>query len=48
MGAWLAPKGTSIGAMYLYWLGGLLALYPLCVWYGRFKTRHPDSLLRFI
>ncbi len=48
MGSWLAPDGTSIGAMYLYWLGGLLALYPLCLWYGKFKTRHRDSLLRFV
>ncbi len=48
LGAWLAPDGTSIGVMYLYWLGGLLALFPLCLWYGNFKSRHPDSLLRFI
>lgn len=48
MGAWLAPTGTSIGIMYLYWLAGLGVLYPLCLWYGGFKTRHPNSLLRFI
>jgi uncharacterized membrane protein len=26
----------------------LLALYPLCRWYGRFKRSHPGSLLRFV
>jgi uncharacterized membrane protein len=48
LGAWLAPSGTSIPTMYLYWLGGLVLLFPLCLWYGVFKDRHRDSLLRFI
>lgn len=48
LGAWLAPDGTTLAAMYLYWLGGLMVLWPLCFWYGRFKSRHPDSLLRFV
>ena len=26
----------------------LLALYPLCRWYDRFKQSHPQSLLRYL
>jgi uncharacterized membrane protein len=49
LGAWLAPSGTSLEVMYLYWLAGLAILYPLCVWYGSFKQRQPaNSLLRFL
>lgn len=48
LGAWLAPNGTAIATMYPYWLGGVLLLFPLCLWYGNFKNSHPDSLLRFI
>lgn len=49
LGAWFAPQGTSIAAMYPYWLLGLVLLFPLCLWYGRFKRRQPaNSLLRFL
>jgi uncharacterized membrane protein len=48
LGAWLAPNGTGFAAMYLYWLGGLVLLFPACLWYGNLKNRHRDSLLRFI
>lgn len=49
LGAWLEPTGTSIPIMYLYWLLGLLLLYPLCRWYGSVKRRQPaDSLVRFL
>lgn len=41
LGRLLAPQGTSIPAMYPYWLLGLVLLYPLCAWYGRFKGRQP-------
>jgi hypothetical protein len=48
LGLWLAPDGTSIPKMYLYWLLGLLILYPLCLWYGQLKHRQPPhSILRF-
>jgi len=39
LGYLFAPSGTSIIAMYPYWLLGLILLYPLCLWYGRFKQR---------
>jgi uncharacterized membrane protein len=46
---WLfSPRGTSIPAMYPFWLLGLLILYPLCLWFGRLKQRQPaTSILRF-
>ncbi|HUW09662.1 MAG TPA: heparan-alpha-glucosaminide N-acetyltransferase domain-containing protein [Anaerolineae bacterium] len=45
----VAPRGTSIPIMYPFWLLGLLILFPLCWWYGRFKQRQPvNSLLRFL
>jgi hypothetical protein len=48
MGHVLAPNGTSIAAMYPYWLLGLVILYPLCWWYGRLKRGQPaNSILRY-
>ncbi len=45
----IAPaNGTSLPVMYLYWAGGLVVLYPLCAWYGKFKSSKPaDSIWRF-
>jgi uncharacterized membrane protein len=34
--------GFSLGAVYLAWFLGLVALYPLCRWYAGFKRAHPD------
>jgi uncharacterized membrane protein len=48
LGLWLTPGGTRIATMYPLWLLGLLILYPLCLWYGRFKHRQPaNSIVRF-
>jgi uncharacterized membrane protein len=48
LGHLLTPNGTSIPAMYPFWLLGLLILFPLCLGYGWFKRRQPaHSLLRF-
>ncbi len=42
------PSGTSLPIMYVTWLVGLLILYPLCRWYGRFKRQQaPNSIWRF-
>lgn len=47
LGAWLAPDGMPIVQMLPFWLLGLGLLYPLCLWYSRFKNSRPaDSLLR--
>ena len=44
-----APNGTSIPIMYPFWLLGLLMMFPLSLWYGRFKHRQPaHSVLRFL
>lgn len=49
LGYLLAPAGTSIANMYLYWLLGLLLLYPFCLWYGQLKRSQPaSSALHFI
>jgi uncharacterized membrane protein len=49
IGILLTPTGTSIPAMYPYWLIGLLILFPPTLWYGEFKHRQPpNSLLRFL
>ena len=41
------PNGTSLPVMYPIWIAGLAILYPLCLWYGRFKqSRSTDSLWR--
>lgn len=48
-GMWLAPEGTSIAAMYPYWLLGLLLLFPVCLMYGRLKHRPPvNTVLRYL
>lgn len=41
LGYIFTPRGTSIPAMYPYWLLGLAILFPLCWWYGRFKQHQP-------
>jgi uncharacterized membrane protein len=41
------PNGTSLPVLYPIWIAGLAFLYPLCLWYGRFKQSRPiDSLWR--
>jgi uncharacterized membrane protein len=49
MGLWLTPEGTSIPAMYPYWILVLLGLFPAILWYGTFKRKQPTrSILRFL
>jgi uncharacterized membrane protein len=48
LGRQFAPNGTSIPAMYPYWLLGLLILLPLCGLYGALKQRQPaGSVLHY-
>jgi uncharacterized membrane protein len=48
LGRLLAPNGTSIAAMYPYWLLGLAILFPLSWWYGQLKQRQPaESVLHY-
>jgi len=49
LGWLLAPNGTTIARMLPVWLLGLLLLYPLCLWFSRFKHRQSlNSLTRLI
>ena len=44
---WMEPQlkgyGFSLGVTYLVWLLLILLLYPLCVWYDRYKTLHKEK-----
>ena len=41
--------GLSLGGVYLVWAAVVLALYPLCRWYGRYKARHKEKIwLRYL
>ncbi|WP_338869653.1 heparan-alpha-glucosaminide N-acetyltransferase domain-containing protein [Spirosoma sp. SC4-14] len=41
--------GVDLVTVYLIWFGLIVALYPLCRWYGRYKSAHPENgLLRYI
>lgn len=41
LGMLLTPQGTSFPIMYIFWIVGLILLYPLCFFYGRFKAAQP-------
>lgn len=32
--------GLGLGGIYLYWIGLIALLYPLCRWYGHYKAAH--------
>ncbi|MEZ0609989.1 DUF1624 domain-containing protein [Fibrella sp. WM1] len=41
--------GVSLPVVYGVWIGLVLVLYPLCRWYSRYKTTHPEvSWLRYV
>ncbi|MEZ0484531.1 DUF1624 domain-containing protein [Fibrella aquatica] len=37
-----AAAGVSLPIVYVVWLALVVALYPLCAWYGRYKAEHPE------
>ncbi len=41
LGLLIAPQGLPLLKMYPYWLLGLVVLYPLCLYFGRFKSSRP-------
>jgi uncharacterized membrane protein len=41
LGYLLIPSGTSTVVMLIFWLLGLLLLYPFCRWYGEFRRSRP-------
>ncbi len=40
---WVFPHGVGLAQMVLSWVAGLLILYPLCSWWGRFKHGRPSG-----
>ena len=40
--------GYSLWVVYIVWIGILILLYPVCKKYRMFKSKHPQSFLRFI
>lgn len=41
--------GVSLPVVYLIWLSVVALLYPLCRWYGRYRTAHPElTWLRYL
>jgi uncharacterized membrane protein len=48
LGRVFVPQGTSLGIMYLYWLGGLVILYLPAYFYGVYKSHQPPhSWIRY-
>jgi hypothetical protein len=35
-------SGVGLGAVYLIWVGVVVALYPICKWYGVYKMEHKE------
>lgn len=35
--------GISLPYVYLIWISVIIALYPLCKWYDKYKTSHPEK-----
>ncbi len=44
----LGGHGYSLGAVYLFWIGVVAVLYPVCLWYGRLKKRRKDWWLSYL
>lgn len=36
-------EGYSLWIVYVVWLSVVMALYPLCKWYDRYKTNHKEK-----
>ncbi|GMQ78352.1 MAG: heparan-alpha-glucosaminide N-acetyltransferase domain-containing protein [Anaerolineae bacterium] len=48
LGMLLFPEGSSIPIMAVYWIFGLVLLFPLTYFYGRFKAAQPSgSIAKF-
>ncbi|MEO8589663.1 MAG: heparan-alpha-glucosaminide N-acetyltransferase domain-containing protein [Flavobacteriales bacterium] len=43
LGDSLATYGYPLWAVYAVWIGVVLALYPLCRWYGDYRARHREK-----
>jgi uncharacterized membrane protein len=43
MGYVVPADGLSLPVVYLIWLCAIMSLYPLCKWYDKYKTGHPEK-----
>jgi hypothetical protein len=45
-----APDGVAfdLWVTYLFWIVGLILLYPLCRWFAEIKDRHRKGWLRYL
>ncbi len=41
-------EGLSLGGTYLVWIATVVALYPLCRWYARYKATHRQWWLSYL
>lgn len=39
----LKGYGFSLGVVYLVWISVVVVLFPLCLWYDRYKTNHREK-----
>jgi hypothetical protein len=39
----LKGYGFSLWVVYLVWVAIIIALYPLCKWYDKYKTNHKEK-----
>jgi len=39
----LKGYGFNLGVTYLVWASVVLVLYPVCLWYDRYKTSHKEK-----
>jgi uncharacterized membrane protein len=44
----LALAGFSLPVVYLFWIAGVFALYPICTWYAGVKRRRNDWWLGYL
>jgi uncharacterized membrane protein len=42
-------SGVGLIVVYLIWIGVVIIMYPMCKWYGTFKSQHPENkLLKYL
>ncbi|HVO76001.1 MAG TPA: heparan-alpha-glucosaminide N-acetyltransferase domain-containing protein, partial [Ignavibacteriaceae bacterium] len=40
---WPGEWGFSLAIVYAFWIGIVILLYPICVWFGNVKSRHKGN-----
>jgi uncharacterized membrane protein len=47
-GTWPAHYGYDLWVVYAIWIGVVVAMYPLCLWFARLKDRRRDWWLSYL